>query len=147
MRTRVWLLAALVLSVFTVDVRAQADSQVSSIKREVKVSSGREVRARLAVSPEHGAVTVKRAMLKVTNLKQCLAVEAPALVALYRAVQNFDGVDRFELEIAFSDGGKQLQYFNVSVSKAMPGRAGNLGEAKRKWPVLGAAFQENRLVP
>jgi hypothetical protein len=111
MRTRVWLLAALVLSVFTVDVRAQANSQVSSIKREVKVSSGREVRVviytsirsdcssgplpsiRLTVSPEHGAVTVKRAMLKATNLKQCLAVEAPALVALYRAVQNFDGVD------------------------------------------------------
>ena len=56
-------------------------------------------------------------MLKATNLKQCLAVEAMALVAFYRAAEDFDGVDRFELEIGFSDGRKQLQHINVSVSK------------------------------
>jgi hypothetical protein len=112
------------------------DNSQNAIERDVKISGGREVRIgiytsirsdcssgplpsiRLTVSPQHGAVTVKRAMLKATNLKQCLAVEVPALVALYRATQNFDGLDRFELEIGFSDGRKQLQRFKVSVAKA-----------------------------
>ena len=85
----------------------------SSIRSDC--SSGSLPSIRLAVSPEHGAVTVKRTMLKATNLKQCLAVEATALVASYRAADDFDGVDRFELEIGFSDGRKQLQHFNVSV--------------------------------
>jgi len=116
---------------------SQTDNgQTNAIERDIKISPGREVRfgiytsirsdcssgplpsVRLAVSPQHGAVTVRRAMLKATNLKQCLAVEVPALVALYRAAQNFDGVDRFELEIGFSDGRKQLQRFRVSVAKA-----------------------------
>ena len=112
------------------------NSQTNAIERDVKVSAGREARVgiytsirsdcsfgplpsiRLAVSPQHGAITVRRAMLKATNLKQCLAVEVPALVALYRAAQNFDGVDRFELEIGFSDGRKQLQRFKVTVANA-----------------------------
>jgi len=115
---------------------AKDNSQTNAIERDVKVSAGREARVgiytsirsdcsfgplpsiRLAVSPEHGAVTVKPAMLKATNLKQCLAVEVPALVAVYRAALDFDGVDRFELEIGFSDGRKQLQRFRVSVAKA-----------------------------
>lgn len=116
------------------------NSQTDAIERDITISPGREVRfgiytsirsdcssgplpsIRLAVSPQHGAVTVKRAMLKATNLKQCLAVEVPALVALYRAAQNFDGMDRFELEIGFSDGRKQLQRFKVSVAKAPSGQ-------------------------
>jgi hypothetical protein len=53
--------------------------------------------------PEHGAVTVKRATFKATNFQQCLAVEAPAFVAFYRADRNFDGADRFELEIDFPE--------------------------------------------
>ncbi len=115
---------------------AKGNSQADAIERDIKISPGREVRfgictsirsdcssgplpsVRLAVSPQHGAITVRRAMLKATNLKQCLAVEVPALVALYRAAQNFDGVDRFELEIGFSDGRKQLQRFKVTVANA-----------------------------
>ena len=49
-----------------------------------------------------GTVSVKRAMLKATNVKQCLAIEAPAFVAFYRAAQNFAGADTFELEVTFA---------------------------------------------
>jgi hypothetical protein len=68
---------------------------------------------RLAVAPGHGTVTVKRATLKATILKQCLAVEAPAFVAFYHADRNFDGADRSELEIDFS---KSTSRFFTSVS-------------------------------
>ena len=38
--------------------------------------------------PAHGVVSVKRAMLKATNVKQCLAIDVPAFVAFYRAAQD-----------------------------------------------------------
>jgi hypothetical protein len=81
-------------------------SQDNSIDREIKAAPGREVRVgiyssirpdctagalpaiRLAVAPEHGTVTVRRATFKATNVKQCLAVDVPALVAFYRAGQD-----------------------------------------------------------
>jgi len=131
------LLSALALCATTIDVRAQVNSQSdNSIEREIKAPPGRDVRVgiytsirsdcssgplpsiRLAVAPEHGTVTVKRATFKATNMKQCLAVEVPAFVAFYRADQNFDGADRFDLEIDFSESRKQLQHFHVSVSKS-----------------------------
>ena len=73
------------------------------VTREVKATPGRDHRVgvftdiqpdctsgplpaiRLAAPPAHGAVTVKRGMLKATNFKQCLATEVPAFVAFYRA--------------------------------------------------------------
>src|SRR5712691_3943905 len=114
-------------------------SQDNSIDREIKAAPGREVRVgvytsirpdctagplpaiRLAVAPEHRTVTVRRAMLKATNLKQCLAVEAPAFVAFYRASQDLKSDDRFELEVSFAAGGKQLQRFHVNISNAPNG--------------------------
>jgi hypothetical protein len=121
----IWLAAAALLC-----CAGAAYSQDNSIDREIK--AGREVRVgvyssvhpdctagqlpaiRLAVAPEHGTVTVRRAMLKATNVKQCLAVEVPAFVAFYRAGQDFKSDDRFELEVKFPAGRKQLQRFHVS---------------------------------
>jgi len=71
---------------------------------------------RLSVAPEHGTVTVRRAMLKATNLKQCLATEVPAFVAFYRAAAGSNSEDRFELEVNYSAGRKQTQHFNVNIS-------------------------------
>jgi hypothetical protein len=115
---------------------SSAFGQNDSVERDIKTSPGREVRVgiytsiradctagplpaiRLAVAPEHGAVTVRRAMLKATNLKQCLATELPAFVAFYRSKENFNGEDRFELEVSSSTGHKQIQRFHVSISNA-----------------------------
>jgi hypothetical protein len=66
--------------------------------------------------PEHGTVTVRRAMLRATNVKQCLAAELPALVAFYRPKANSANEDRFELEVSFAAGRKQIQRFHVIIS-------------------------------
>ena len=129
-RTRIgrWLAAAALLC-----CASAAYSQDNSIDREIKAAPGREVRVgiyssirpdctggplpaiRLAVAPEHGTVTVRRAMLKATNVKQCLAVEVSAFVVFYRASQDFKSEDRFELEVSFATGRRQLQRFHVSI--------------------------------
>ena len=71
---------------------------------------------RLSVAPEHGTVTVRRATLKATNVKQCLAAELPALVAFYRSKPDSANDDRFELEVSFADGRKQIQRFRVTIA-------------------------------
>jgi len=90
-----------------------AGAQTPPLDREVKATPGREVRVgiytsmradctagpiRFTIAPEHGAVTVRRATLKATNVKQCLAAELPALVAFYRPKADSANDDRFELE-------------------------------------------------
>jgi hypothetical protein len=129
MRALWWAVAAAVL--FT---GSPASAQTTSLDREVKATLGREVRVgiytsmradctagplpaiRLSVAPEHGAVTVRRATLKATNVKQCLAAELPALVAFYRPKPDSANDDRFELEVSFADGRKQIQRFRVTIA-------------------------------
>lgn len=65
----------------------------------------------LAIAPEHGTLTVRRAMLKATNLKQCLATEVPAFVAFYRAAAGSNTEDRFELEVNYSAGRSRRSIF------------------------------------
>ncbi len=108
--------------------------QTTSLDREIKATPGREVRVgvytsmrpdctagplpaiRLSVAPEHGTVMVRRATLKATNVKQCLAAELPAFVAFYRAKADSGNDDRFELEVSSATGRKQTQRFHVTIS-------------------------------
>jgi hypothetical protein len=117
-----------------------AHAQANSIERQIKVAPDVEVRVgiytslrpdctagplpaiRLAVAPEHGTVTVRRAMLKATNLKQCLGTEVPAFVAFYRASQGSNSEDHFDLEVNFSAGRKQTQHFHVNILNAANNR-------------------------
>jgi hypothetical protein len=126
---RYWL-AAVLLCLFALAARAQGNV----VEHEVKASPGRDVRVgiytdirpdctpgplpaiRLVVPPAHGAVSVKRGTLKATNIKQCLATEVPAFVVFYRAADNFNGADTFDLEITLGGGRKQLQHFRVLVT-------------------------------
>ena len=128
--SRRWLAAAACVCLSALVAHAEADT----VERQVKAAPGRDVRVgiyttirpdctsgplpaiRLAAAPAHGAVTVKRATLKATNFKQCLATEVPAFVAFYRAAGDFSGNDEFALEIVLSGGRKQLQHFRVNVS-------------------------------
>lgn len=108
-------------------IKAAADRDVrvgvyTSIRPDC--SSGPLPAIRLATAPAHGTVSVKRATLKATNFKQCLAIDAPAFVAFYRSAPNFAGVDQFELEITFASGRKEIQHFQVSVSSAANGGQG-----------------------
>src|SRR5580658_6662134 len=115
-----------------------AAAQSTTIERQVKAAPGKDVRVgvytdirpdctagplpaiRLVTPPAHGTVNVKRGTLKATNLKQCLATEVPAFVALYHGAAEFDGADEFLLEITWPSGRKELQHFRVNVS-AHPG--------------------------
>jgi hypothetical protein len=111
-----------------------ASAQGNVTDRQLKAASGRDTRVgiytdikpdctsgplpaiRLVSAPAHGAVTVKRATLKATNFKQCLATEVPAFVAFYRAAGEFIGNDDFVLEVSWPSGRKELQHFRVNVS-------------------------------
>jgi hypothetical protein len=111
-----------------------AQAQTTSLDREVKAAPGREMRVgiytsmradctagplpaiRMSVAPDHGTVTVRRATIKATNVKQCLAAELPAFVAFYRAKSDSSTEDRFELEVSFVGGRKQIQRFHVIIS-------------------------------
>ncbi len=136
MRCRIVAAALLCLSAH--GVRAQT----AMLDRQLKVAPGHDVRVgiftsirsdctsgplpaiRLAAAPAHGTVTVKRAMFKATNFRQCLATEVPAFVAFYRAAPDFTGDDYFDLEITFSMTRKQLQHIRISVSNDVKGEQG-----------------------
>jgi hypothetical protein len=108
----------------------------TAVEREVKAAPGKEARVgvytdirpdctsgplpaiRLVVPPAHGAVSVKRGRLKVTNFKQCLATEVPVFVAFYRAAETFSGTDEFVLEIGLAGGRRELQHFRVQVTNS-----------------------------
>jgi hypothetical protein len=130
------LLAALALIASTQFVWGQSNS----IDHAVKATPGQNVRVgiytsvrpdctsgplpaiRLAHAPAHGTVSVKRATLKATNIKQCLAIDVPAFVAFYRAAADFNGADEFELEVTFASGRKELQHFRVSAAGSGAGQ-------------------------
>jgi hypothetical protein len=129
-------------AVLTLCATAHAFAQANLIERAVTVAPGRDTRVgiytsirpdctsgplptiRLASAPAHGTVTVKRATLKATNIKQCLAIDVPAFAAYYRAAPDFAGADDFLLEVTFIGGGKEVQHFKVSVSNAAGGGQG-----------------------
>lgn len=70
---------------------------------------------RLAVAPEHGKVTVKKAKVNATNYKQCLALEVPGFVAFYHSKPDFAGTDTIVLEVRFPGGRTEIQKISVSV--------------------------------
>ena len=136
--SRCWLVAAAFFCVSVLGAHAQGNV----VEREVKAAPGRDARVgiytdirpdctsgplpaiRLAAPPAHGAVSVKRGTFKATNFKQCLATEAPAFVAFYRAKDGYGGTDAFALEITWAGGRKELQHFRVNVSKNPAGGQG-----------------------
>jgi hypothetical protein len=76
----------------------------------------------LTSPPENGKVTVKKAKVTATNYKQCLALEVPAFVALYRSRADFVGVDTLTLEVKFPDGKTVVQRISITVGSGAPGR-------------------------
>jgi hypothetical protein len=77
---------------------------------------------RLLTPPTHGKVTVKQGKLRATNVKNCLGMELPAFVAIYRSVRDFIGQDRFTLEVIGGNGKKQIQQVTVTVMQTGHGQ-------------------------
>jgi hypothetical protein len=58
---------------------------------------------------------MKQGRLRATNLKQCLGLELPAFIAIYRSAKDFSGQDTFTLEVTGSGGQAQMQRVTVMV--------------------------------
>jgi hypothetical protein len=117
-----------------------AAAQEATVQREVKGKPDTNINAgifatirkdctagplpavRLVTPPAHGKVTVKQGKLRATNVKNCLGMELPAFVAIYRSARDFIGQDRFTLEVVGSNGKTQIQQVTVTVMQAGHGQ-------------------------
>ena len=133
--TRFWPIFVLTLGLTTA-----AAAQDAIVQKEVKGKSGQVIRiavfanvlpdctggplptVRLVTPPEHGTVIVKKAKLNATNVKQCLALEVPALVAFYKSASDFAGTDTAMLEIKSAQGADRLQRYSITVSPTIPAK-------------------------
>ena len=77
---------------------------------------------RLVIPPAHGKVTVRQGKLRATNVRNCLGLEVPAFVAIYRSARDFIGQDRFTLEVVGSNGKSQIQQITVTVMQGEHGQ-------------------------
>lgn len=120
---------------------AFAHAQTATIERQIKGKPDTNINAgifvtvrrdctagplpvvRLLTPPAHGRVTVKQGRLRATNIKQCLGMELPAFVAIYRSAQDFIGKDVFTLEVVGTGGKSQVQRVTVTVVKPAAGQA------------------------
>jgi len=78
-------------------------------------SSGPLPTIRLAAAPAHGRITVRKGAIHATNFRQCLALEVPAYVAVYRSSPGFIGDDHFTIEVKFAGGRTETQKFTVTI--------------------------------
>jgi hypothetical protein len=85
-------------------------------------TSGPLPAVRLLTAPAYGKVTVKQGRLRATNIKQCLGLELPAFVAIYRSAQDFIGQDTFTLEVIGAGGKSQIQRVTVTVMQPGAGQ-------------------------
>jgi hypothetical protein len=76
---------------------------------------------KLAQAPANGTVTVKNAKLRVTNIRDCLGLEAPAFIAVYRARPDFSGTDTVVLEVKDAVG-KAVQTQTITIHVSAVGR-------------------------
>jgi len=84
-------------------------------------SSGPLPTIRLSAPPSSGKVTVKRANVRATNYKQCLALEVPGFIAFYHSVPQFRGVDTLTIEVKYPGGRTESQRITVTVGDGGPG--------------------------
>jgi hypothetical protein len=124
--------------VFLFGLTAAAPAQDAVVQKDIKGKSGQVIRiaifanvlpdctggplptVRLVTPPAHGTVIVKKAKLNATNIKQCLALEVPALVAFYKSAGDYAGSDSAVLEVKSAQGAAQLQRYSITVSPAIP---------------------------
>jgi hypothetical protein len=125
----------LLTATFAVLLSGAAIAQSATLDRHFKGKSGRDINVgifasmkadctpgtlpivRLAQSPLHGKIVLKKGKLHATNFKQCLSTDLPAFVALYRSRPGFVGQDVLTLEIINTNGKKQFQRITITVGK------------------------------
>jgi hypothetical protein len=132
--------SALVVLVLAMCTGPVALAQAQTVERSAKGSSGKDIRIgvyvnvqpdcssgplpaiRLLTPPANGTINIKRGKVSATNYKQCLALEVPGFVALYRSKPNFSGTDVVMLEVKYADNRTQVQRITVTVGDGKTGR-------------------------
>jgi hypothetical protein len=115
-------LLALLATAWGCFAAAAQDAKPPQIERQVQGIAGKDIRIgvflnrrpgctsgplpviRLAEEPANGKVRIRRARVRVSNDKECLAAEFPAYVAVYRSRPEFSGKDMLSLEIKNTQG-------------------------------------------
>jgi hypothetical protein len=70
---------------------------------------------RLVSPPANGTLTIKRGKVNATNYKQCLALEVPGFVALYKSKADFTGTDVATVEVKYPHGRTEIQRITINV--------------------------------
>jgi hypothetical protein len=78
-------------------------------------SSGPLPAIQMIVPPENGSATVKRAKVSLTNYKNCMALEVPAFIGVYRSKPDFTGSDHLTLSVSYPNGRTETQQITITV--------------------------------
>lgn len=131
-----WALFAFVVGLGVQGFAGPIAAQDKLVERAAKGPSGKEIRVGvylnilpdcssgplptiwLISAPANGKLTVKKAKASATNYKQCLALEIPAYVAVYRSQPNFAGSDTMTIEIRYEGGRTEVQRITVTIELA-----------------------------
>ncbi|MBN9603236.1 MAG: hypothetical protein J0G33_09920 [Afipia felis] len=105
----------------------------TTVQRTAKGASGKDIRIgvyvnvltncssgplpaiQMIVPPENGSATVKRAKVSLTNYKNCMALEVPAFIGIYRSKPNFAGSDHLTLSVSYPNGRTETQQITITV--------------------------------
>ena len=77
---------------------------------------------RLVSPPANGTLTIKRGKVNATNYKQCLALEVPGFVALYKSKADFTGTDVATVEVKYPHGRTEIQRITINVGTGSGGQ-------------------------
>ena len=126
----------IVIAAIVVALTAPALGESRTSEKSARAQAGKDVRIgvyvnirpdctsgplpaiRLSEPPANGKVTVRKGNVSATNYKQCLALQVPAFVAIYRSDNNFSGVDTLELEVKYPNGRLEVQKFRITVGSS-----------------------------
>jgi hypothetical protein len=127
--------AALLLLIGLLIAPSVALAETPVTERSVKVQAGKDSRIavfanirndctpgplptiKLKLAPARGKITVRSVKFRATNFKNCLAIEVPAYIAVYRADQEFAGDDVAELEVVEANGKQRIHRLTISIGK------------------------------
>lgn len=77
---------------------------------------------RLVNPPANGTLTIRRGKVNATNYKQCLALEVPGFVALYKSKADFTGTDVTIVEVKYPQGRTEIQRITITVGTGTGGQ-------------------------
>lgn len=124
------------LSLLSLAFALPAAAQSSTVQRTAKGDSGKDIRIgiyvnvqancssgalpsiQMLVRPESGTATVKRARISLTNYKNCMALEVPAFIGIYRSKPHFAGNDRLTWSVTYPNGRTEKQEITITVGPA-----------------------------